>query len=102
MPSCLTPILWLYKKRFIWLGRNIRSGNRSNPFTALFIGRFYMIFMWFGGTIGFVGSGIHVLNSQIKSKSLRNEFEKRILRGTRNWKSSSEGFQFLVLTLHRP
>ena len=36
-----------------------------------------------GGTNGFVGSGIHSLNSQIKSKSFRNEFEKRILRGTK-------------------
>ena len=35
-----------------------------------------------GGSIGFVGSGIHSLNSQIKSKSFRNEFENRTCRGT--------------------
>lgn len=37
-----------------------------------------------GGNNGFVGSGIHSLNSQIKSKSLRNEFEKRTAKGTKD------------------
>ena len=36
----------------------------------------------FGGKIGFVGSGIHSLSSQILSKSFRNWFENRTLRGT--------------------
>lgn len=37
----------------------------------------------FGGKIGFVGSGIHSLSSQILSKSFRNWFENRTLRGTK-------------------
>ena len=41
----------------------------------------------FGGKIGFVGSGIHSLSSQILSKSLRNWFENRTLRGTKSCKS---------------
>lgn len=36
-----------------------------------------------GGKIGFVGSGIHSLSSQILSKSFRNWFENRTLRGTK-------------------
>lgn len=36
----------------------------------------------FGGKIGFVGSGIHSRSSQILSKSFRNWFENRTLRGT--------------------
>lgn len=40
----------------------------------------------FGGKIGFVGSGIHSLSSQILSKSFRNWFENRTLRGTQKAK----------------
>ena len=36
-----------------------------------------------GGKIGFVGSGIHSRSSQILSKSFRNWFENRTLRGTK-------------------
>lgn len=36
-----------------------------------------------GGKIGFVGSGIHSLSSQILSKSFINWFENRTLRGTK-------------------
>jgi len=35
-----------------------------------------------GGNNGLVGSGIHFRSSQIKSKSLKNEFENRTVRGT--------------------
>lgn len=50
----------------------------------------------FGGKIGFVGSGIHSLSSQILSKSFRNWFENRTLRGTAEW--LSVGFQRLAAT----
>lgn len=34
------------------------------------------------GNNGLVGSGIHFRSSHIKSKSLKNEFENRTVRGT--------------------
>lgn len=46
----------------------------------------------FGGKIGFVGSGIHSLSSQILSKSFRNWFENRTLRGTELERSSLLSF----------
>lgn len=51
----------------------------------------------FGGKIGFVGSGIHSLSSQILSKSFRNWFENRTLRGTKK----GEKFASLLFLLLR-
>ena len=52
----------------------------------------------FGGKIGFVGSGIHSLSSQILSKSFRNWFENRTLRGTKMERSELLSF-FRLYTL---
>lgn len=49
----------------------------------------------FGGKIGFVGSGIHSRSSQILSKSFRNWFENRTLRGTKSCKSQDLWLFFL-------
>ena len=49
----------------------------------------------FGGKIGFVGSGIHSLSSQILSKSFRNWFENRTLRGT---KEAADTFEYQLLS----
>lgn len=49
----------------------------------------------FGGKIGFVGSGIHSLCSQILSKSFRNWFENRTLRGT---KEAVDTFEYQPLS----
>ena len=49
----------------------------------------------FGGKIGFVGSGIHSLSSQILSKSFRNWFENRTLRGT---KEAVDTFEYQPLS----
>lgn len=58
----------------------------------------------FGGKIGFVGSGIHSLSSQILSKSFRNWFENRTLRGTRKRLKFNglQAFFFLQGTLFQP
>ncbi len=50
----------------------------------------------FGGKIGFVGSGIHSLSSQILSKSFRNWFENRTLRGTESRNLLFEGSDFFL------
>ena len=50
----------------------------------------------FGGKIGFVGSGIHSLSSQILSKSFRNWFENRTLRGTKSCKSKDLWLFFFI------
>ena len=52
----------------------------------------------FGGKIGFVGSGIHSLSSQILSKSFRNWFENRTLRGTKKGEKFAS-LLFLLLQL---
>ena len=55
----------------------------------------------FGGKIGFVGSGIHSLSSQILSKSFRNWFENRTLRGTKMERSfTSLLFSFIYLSIY--
>ena len=55
----------------------------------------------FGGKIGFVGSGIHSLSSQILSKSFRNWFENRTLRGTKMERSfTSLLFSFIHLSIY--
>ena len=54
-----------------------------------------------GGSSGFVGSGIHSLNSQIKSKSLKKEFEKRTVKGT-EVEDSSESSIFYFPPQHLP
>ena len=51
-----------------------------------------------GGKIGFVGSGIHSLSSQILSKSFINWFENRTLRGTKKGEKFAS-LLFLLLQL---
>lgn len=55
----------------------------------------------FGGKIGFVGSGIHSLSSQILSKSFRNWFENRTLRGTKKGREVRFSPFFVATTLVR-
>lgn len=55
----------------------------------------------FGGKIGFVGSGIHSLSSQILSKSFRNWFENRTLRGTKKGEKFASLLFFVATTLVR-
>lgn len=55
----------------------------------------------FGGKIGFVGSGIHSLSSQILSKSFRNWFENRTLRGTKKGEKFASLLFLFATTLVR-
>lgn len=59
--------------------------------------RLYNLLAILGGNIGFVGSGIQCLSSQILSKSSKNWFEKRTAGGTAEEKDISLSPPFYIL-----